>query len=206
MITLRRRVQRGSTREIPGNGIGFKREAYELMRDGEFGNRLRQWETVEELLGSDFRGRVALRYRDGRGGGGRCEYHVPVWQARHRMRQWVAEGLEEGRIYFSEMAPDEKIVLQGELIPDGRWGWALFYSRLKKPMREALAAGPENYFGPGSLLLLQAAMGGRESGDWGDFSGQMERWPESAIEFSIYSVFLGNVPRRRVIVWEVRNY
>jgi hypothetical protein len=147
---------------------------------------------------------VAVRYRAaGAGGGGKCQYHVPFNECGLVVSEWQKAGLDKGRIYFSEMAPDEHIRMQGELVSDPTCGYALHYSTVRKPMRQALAIESKNHRGPGALLILQAAMG---LGDWEDFQILRDRWPDSAIEFSCYSVFLGNVPRRNTLIWEVRNY
>lgn len=179
-----------------------KSQSFHLYQNGEYGNALRQWGSLGALLDSGFKGLLAIRYR-GAAGGGRCEYNVPSELAVSRQADWIRAGLEADRIFFNEMAPDRRIVLQGEYVADPRFGHCLHFSRHKTPMRDALKAQALNHLGPGCLLIIKAAM---SPGSWDDFELLREKYPDSAIEFSCYSTFLGNVPRRNTIVWEVRNY
>lgn len=60
--------------------INNKHQSIKLFSDGCFGNRLRYWDTIEELKKNPpLENIVVMRYR-GDWGGGFCKYDVPLSQ------------------------------------------------------------------------------------------------------------------------------
>jgi hypothetical protein len=181
--------------------VKTKRESHKLLKDGLLGNRLRVWNSVNEILDSGYRGNVSVRYK---GGVRFFEYDVPVSEIPRVESEWEREGAKKELMTFNETPPDHLLLMQGELALDP-YLYYLFYSLEKKSMREALEGGRhanglvaktilEHYLSPSSYSDMQALL------------DMFPHYPDHVIEFSAYSVFLGSLPGRNAIIWEVRSY
>lgn len=169
--------------------------------------------SLKELDASGFSGLISIRYAGPPGShcGHWCKYDVPRSEVAAEVAAMVADGAEEGRIVFNEGAPDDAIVIQGELwngLNEASRGpmsgaYWMRYSRVKEKMRIALGRSVRFSEGLQSLMLLRSAM---TPSSWADFELVMDRWPEHVIEFSVFSRCLGDVPGRNALVWEVRQY
>lgn len=180
--------------------IATKQEMYSHYHRGGFGNKTRSWETVEAFLKSDYHGKFALRY-SGNGGGAWCTYNLTRKDLDGALETWAKQGADRSRIRVSEMAPDDELLIQGELVRDER-GLSFFWSREKSPMRVALRNGQESV-GLSALLILKHAL---TPSSMSDIEELWEQFPNSAIELSVFRVCLGDCRGRNTIVWEVRNY
>ena len=173
-----------------------KSEFYRRYLSGEFGNRARDWSTWPELRDSGFRGLIGIRslYR-----GGPCWYNVPI--EKMEAGEWP-DGCDPTRVNFSEMLPDQFLILQGEL---GRTysGVELHYSTVRKPMRLALKEGPRYASGSAALSIARFAMW---PSSFSDLESLIEKYPDAAIEFSCYEISVGTIPHRNTVFWEVREY
>lgn len=166
----------------------------------EFGNRAPTWDTFEDFLRSGYTGLVHIRNRVV---GGPTWYDVPAREVPQRLASIVERGLASySSVYFSGMAPTDKTVLQGE-VRRSENHLDLFYSVIKKPMRESLAKGGRQQSGIIAVLLLKAVMD-PPSYDW--LQILLDRYLDHVIEFSTYSVNWGTVPNRNTVFWEVRAY
>lgn len=194
-------VENMETMEMTGR-VGSKERNFELFRGGAYGNRMRTWRSLEELRASGYRRPVTMRYA-GAAGGGRCVYNVNQKDLPDWIRIWARNGSEESRIFFNESTPDHLALMQGEIVADERVGYALIWSRVARPMREALRDGARNHLGPGALLIVKAAM---DPASYEDFLALLERHPGAAIEFSVFRVNVGDLRGRNTVFWEVRNY
>jgi hypothetical protein len=184
--------------------IRSKKENYRLWQSGQFGNKLRAWPTIQDWKRSGFSDRVVLRTMLP-AGGGPCKYDLQPNMVDAVVRDWESQGVPVDRIMVNEAAPDESAVLQGEYYNDvlgGYWSY-LYYSHAAKHMREALEEGPQDRSGLLSRLLLKELMSPGSMEDWLRLE---EQWPGHVFEISIYDRFVGDVPRRNVLVWEVRRY
>ncbi len=183
--------------------ITNKHQSYDLWMSGKFGNRLRAWRTLEEWRASDYEGKVALRTMVA--GGGPCLYDLDPSTVFSRHRQLVSEGYSPEEIMICEMAPDHRLVLNGEFladIVDSRWGH-LHYSRVRKPMRIALREASEDVTGIVAQMMLKCLM---TPDSWEDFEELSRSYQGHVIELSIYDHCLGDVPGRNTLIWEVRRY
>jgi hypothetical protein len=193
---------------MAGHGvIANKRQNFDLWQSGVFGNKLRAWRSLDEWMSSTS-GYVeelfALRQLDH--GGGRCAYLLTPHALIYQWRLWVSLGASPNSLMVNEMAPDHRLVLNGEflcdVLPDGRWGH-LHFSRLKKPMRISLREAPEEASGLAARLLLNSVM---TTGSWEDFEEITRSYQGHVIEFSVYDHCLGDVPSRNTLIWEIRRY
>jgi len=197
----------------PENGetadVLSKAENYRIWDAGGLGNRLQTWRTLEAYQRSSFQGRVTLRYLGGAVGAW-CTYDLWPYEVEREIKRWEAQGADRSLVMVNESAPDDAIVLQGELLnappdPGGedRWLW-LRYCRRPVKMRMAMANGPvEEARGLRTILILKWAM---RPSSWSDFEALLERYSDHVLEFSVYSCCLGDRPGRNTLVWEARRY
>lgn len=184
-----------------------KPENFRLWQSGAFGNKLRAWRSIEEWSDSGFQGLVALRTLGA--GGGLCEYNLKPSEVEETYCRWRDMGLSDESIMVNEMAPDHSIALQGEYLNDifeidGEVGWAYFhFSRVKLPMRAALAHRPETAKNLVADRMLREMMTPSSYEDWLDLLNQ---YPGHVFEVSVYENCLGDTPNRNALVWEVRRY
>lgn len=180
-----------------------KRENYALLKAGRFGSRLRHWANEAELAADPYGGKVGIRsWRVGF----RTIFGLPQAEVAARLDALEAEGQPREWFYLSEMAPDEHIVLQGEFFDGSSCGAFanrhLTYSTVQAPMKPALAAETRYAEGAASEAILRSAM---FPASWDDFVAIRESYPDAAIEFSCYSICLGDRPHRNTLFWEVRT-
>lgn len=194
-----------------GRRIEEKSDFQALHRAGVLGNRLRQWEDPGAIAADGYAGPVSIRGRlPGMKAGWRT--HIPAGRLGDVLREVLAEspGYGVGDYYFSESAPDDRLILQGEFAPTAELpGAGLFvgpylrYNTAPVAMRRAMAEGFRDVEGSAALAILRHHMTGSS---WDDFEILREQYPESAIELGIYDRNLGCFPGRNTIIWEVRNY
>ena len=165
---------------------------------GEFGNRGPTWNTLKEYLDSDYNGLMHIRNRQK---GGPTYYNVPSAEL---LTKWTELGCTDQGYYLAAMAPTDKTTVQGEIMLGPR-GLELYYSTVRKPMREALAESARQVRGLEAALILKGCMD-PASYDW--LQVLLERYddPIHVIEFSCFSVNWGTICNRNTIIWELRSY
>lgn len=182
--------------------ITSKSEYIALTQKHVFGNRFREWSSIDALLESDYSGAVSIRYRvaDGRF----MKYYVPRADIEATVAGFEALGADRALMWANESAPDDALVIQGELM-FSTLGLYLFGSRAKLPMRKALADITQSfhYFGLRTVFALKGAL---TPSSYSDLMAILELWPDAMIEFSTFANNVGTIPGRNTIVWEVRHY
>jgi hypothetical protein len=178
-----------------------KRQAYALFHSGRLGNKFRTWDSVRDFVYSGYAGEVSMRYKGTFGGKAWFAYNVKAKDVAAKAKAWIAEGANPMLIVVNESAPDERLTIQGELILTIK-GLAFFYSMRKEKMRNAMLYGKQAY-GLESYSLLKRYC---SPASYDDLMDMLEKYPDSAIEFSAYEMHVGCYPRRNTVVWEVRNY
>ena len=180
--------------------IKTKDEFYRLYHGMRLGNRLRTFDTYADLCSSGYRGYVSMRYKAA-GADAFKAYYVPTYEVPIRMGQFAQQGADPDLFTFNESAPDDELVIQGELCHT-IGGLHLSYSGAKVSMREALSQASqvsglmaksvlETYLRPASYDMVQELI---------------DLYPDAAIEFGIYSRCIGVLLGHNTIIWEVRNY
>lgn len=179
--------------------ITDKTMALGMLRAGLFGNTLRTWATVADMRADGYAGPVTMRYAVGNTP--LCAYRVTQEEIPERIEKWASNGADAGRIQFNESAPDDRLVVQGEVqrIPGGL---VLTYSRKRLPMRDALRTA-ERAKGLEALMILQRDLW---PSDLSDVDALLDIYEDSVVEFSAYEVPVGCIPNRNTVIWEVRNY
>jgi hypothetical protein len=185
-----------------GRTISTKKQCMRLLEEGILGNRLRLWDSLEEIKTDKYNGTVTMRHKGT--GGGLCIYEVQISDIPRIQEDWIKKGVQPLDIYFNESAPDSRLLIQGELMQD-HWGNGLylFYSRERKKMRDVLRDNGKHINGLNAKLLLQKFV---DPSSYEDLQSLLELYPDHVIEFGAYEINLGNIPNRNTIVWEVRKY
>lgn len=178
--------------EAPKN----KKEFYQKWQNLDFGNRIRAWDTYKDLIDDDYKGLVTVRYKEP--SSPKCKYNVPFSD----IEKVISDLGGKPELYtFNESCPDEKLLFQGEIYHGDTY--SLFYSELKLPMRDALKQGGKQVYFTTAKCIMQYYM---RSKSYTMIQDLLDNYPGAAIEFSCYSMCLGELPGHNVIVWEVRNY
>ena len=178
--------------------VKTKSRYYELYEKGFFGNKAITWETLTEFLKSNHN-LVCIRSRKV---GFKTKYNIPRNQAEKEVHNMIQQGLEEKDIAFNQSMPDPCLTIQGEIMFTDK-GLYLLYSRVKKPMKQSLEEESLHAFGLNAQLLLQHYL---SPSSLSDMQTLQELFPNSIIEFSSYSIPVGNIKGRNTVIWEVRNY
>lgn len=130
-------------------------------------------------------------------------YDLPPREVWPTYCDWVAEGADPKLFNLTPMMPDDKIVVQGEIARSEKFGWIFRVSKMKRPMNVSLGIDGQHHTGPGYWMYLKEVM---DSASYLELQDLFERYPDSTIEFSTYSINVGDCPNRNTLIWEVRNY
>ncbi len=184
--------------------IRNKREFYDLYTKGLLGNRALAWNSLDELLKSNWRGGVCIR------GTGiprtSARFDIPFEGVDEEIKKLREEGIPLSILRFNQSMPNMSLVLQGEVMRfPGRL--ELTYTRVKKPMNQALKEEERYISGLNALMLLKRSL---DPSSLSDVELLMDTYGtgrgSAVVEFSTYSVPVGDIPNRNTVIWEVRNY
>lgn len=167
-----------------------KTDYYRRWLNGEFGNLLRAWNTWEDLVDSEYRGRLTVRSKQ------------PGQITRYNLSFDEAQKYILGRekyFSFNEPAPDDHLLIQGEVI-ELVGGLVLSYCCDKVSMREAMSRCKVATGLTAKLLLKQYGQGCEE---W--LYDLLDKYVDHVVEFGLYRVPFGTL-NSRLIIWEVRSY
>jgi hypothetical protein len=184
--------------------VETKQQAYRLYHNGKFGNKLRTWDTVRDFVYSGYTGLVTMRYKGTITGKAWYAYNVPASKVAAKAKEWIAQGADPVMIVVNESAPDERLVVQGELMHTHR-GYCFMkrYDKVKMRTAMEMATEEDELVGIQALALLRHVCTGSS---FDDLMELCQLYPDSVIEFSVYEHCLGNCRGRNTLVWEVRNY
>lgn len=178
--------------------VRTKQDFVRRYEQGEFGNHAPTWSTIGEYMQSGYSGLVHIRNRVA---GGPTWYNV---SAERVVELWglATRKSSPHLLYISAMAPTERTLFQGEIFlgPGGYW---LTYSRVAKPMREALREQATEARGVSATVLLDYYLDSH-SRQWLDVL--LDRYENHVVEFSTYSVKWGTLLGYNTVFWEVRLY
>jgi hypothetical protein len=181
-----------------------KKQNCRLWQSGEFGNKLRAWQTVDEWRESGFAGLIVLRLRSSNTSWNPCLYNLSPHAIDRAVDCWLNSGIAYHQIMVNEAAPDSDVILQGEYLNDPGLCWGYFlHSRSRAHLRDALRLAPIVTQGLRSNLIIQQAMTPSSYEDW---QMLIDRYPDHVFEVSIYDRCLGDIPNRNALVWEIRKY
>jgi hypothetical protein len=178
--------------------IRSKIEFYRLMEADCLGNTLRNWRRPGDAWDS---GASLVGFREmGRAGGG-VHSVVPRNRIHATFTEWVLAGR---RFIMDEAAPDEDAQLQGEICRTVHGLQGLLGIRTKRRMRQAMGEG---LLHPCSGVVVKALLDQfLDPSSRDDIDALFDLYPDATIEFASYPYYLGKLPARNTIIWEVRNY
>ena len=162
---------------------------------GEFGNASPTWNSVKDFLeyyALEFPPDDQLFHLRNASPGGRTLYNVTYQQ--------IIRTTLVGEYYVSAMAPTDKTLIQGE-VRRSTQGLELRYTKVRRPMRDALNQEQDTVFGLRANTMLAFYMDA-VSYDWLQFL--LDNYVDHIVEFSVYSVNWGTIPNRNTVFWEVR--
>lgn len=108
-----------------------------------------------------------------------------------------------GRTVICEPVPHEDLLVQGEW-QRAKGGYYFYGTHEKTYMRFALLKpGVFHWEGWESYWYLRGICSPES---WGDLMEIFDEYPEAVIELTVFDHFLGRLPGRNTIVWEVRAY
>lgn len=170
-------------------------------QQGEFGNRAPTWDSYLDLIGCPnwLNKPGQLFHVRNRIAGAETWYNVsknelwPVWNN-------AAQKYGQSNLYISAMAPTHMTTMQGEVQRSTRY-LDLIYSRVKKPMRDALAEQSHKISGALALQMLLFYM---EPKSWDWMRHLLYAYDDHVIEFSCYDVHWGTISGYNTVFWEVR--
>jgi hypothetical protein len=172
-----------------------KADYYRRWIAGEFGNRPQVWNSFTDLDQSGYKGFVNIRHRQP--GSPYFGYAL----TRTTALDWIkATGVPVAEFSFNETMPDDRLLIQGELMEDHR-GLCLAYSREPTTMRNAMR-NPKQVYGLTARQLLKYYCD-PYSYDW--LLELLTEFPGHVVEWSTYSVLFGT-ERKNTAIWEVRKY
>ena len=186
---------------MPQPPVTTKEQFVRLYSQGHFGNRAPTWNTLEEYLESGYnQGLVHIRNRVA---GAPTWYDIPPGEVLAKVGELVGlGGWKQNQLYFSGMAPTELTTIQGEVQRSIRH-LDLYWSNVRKPMRQSLLEGGRQSYNLSARLLLERYLD-PASYAWLEFL--LEEYPEHVVEFSCYERNWGTLPNRNTVFWEVRRY
>lgn len=194
---------------LAASSIKTKAESIGLEMQGAFGNRLRSWNSLSELMDDPYDGLVAIRYKEPNSNF--CQYDVPKELVKVRVNFQIATaGAQLEKFFFNEMGPHAPTgrIFQGEVMRTTEYLY-LYYSLEDMPMRPALKDHGKHATGLRALSLLRMYM---ESSAFEDLQVIFDTWPNAVVEFTTFSKACGHVVgresnfRRQTVFWEVREY
>ncbi|MFH1325814.1 MAG: hypothetical protein ABIH49_03560 [archaeon] len=180
-----------------------KTESYLLYEKGIFGNKALTWNSYDEILKSNWTGKVCIRSKKGISRKD-VRYNLEIDKILEEVEKLKELGHREEEITFNQSMPDEHLLLQGELMTRENCPY-LFYTTVKKPMNIGLAEESKIAEGHHANKILK---GNLSEESYNELIKLMMDFPESVIEFSTYSIPVGNLAHlnRNTVFWEVRNY
>lgn len=180
-----------------------KRDFVQRYKAGEFGNASPTWNSFEDFMEHSkiyqtyWEATQSPKYHlRGRVAGSETHYNLSAWEVAYK---WFRKSDRE-LWYCSAMAPLH--LLNGELMRrhDGLY---MFYSTVRKPMRDSLKEGGREAHGLTVKLILEQFMN-VASYEWA--MALLDRYPDHVVEFTVVDRCWGTVPGFNTLFWEVRKY
>jgi len=196
----------GKINEIMGRNprkVLDKSECYLLYEAGLFGNKALTWNSYNEIMESGWKGGICMRSKKGVARK-EVRYDLDLREVPCQIKQFENLGIPENMIGFNQSMPNRNLLLQGEIM-FYNGGLYLFYSNVKKPMNLALA---EKSFIAEEDHVKEILFENLTPESQGDLEKLLSNFPTSVVEFSTYSIPVGNMAdkNRNTVFWEVRNY
>lgn len=171
---------------------------------GEFGNRSPTWDNLDAMAAEGVlewsQYRNAKYHIRNRVAGGPTWYNVlaetlaDAWWTATRM-------VQERSLYISEMCPTERTLINAEVMRDVG-GLYLYYSTVRKPMRDSLKEGGREAKGVAAIAILREFLN-NNSYEW--LQHLLDSYPDHVVELTALDCCWGTEPGHNTLFWEVRG-
>jgi hypothetical protein len=186
---------------------------YALFRQGCFGNRAHAWDNIKELQESGWSKDVCIRDRRGTN---RADdkaplplHNIPKEDLQQTIQALTSKGIPIKAMTFNQSMPDHHLTIQGEVTRALDGTLHLTYTNAQKPMRAGLLKKTELAKGLKAKIILQHFLWPsslKEIEDCLEYFSTGTQTPSPTVEFSTYSIPVGDTPGHNTVIWEVRNY
>lgn len=181
--------------------IPTKIDFIELSRAGLLGNTFNQWATIQDLIDSKYQGWLTVRsYRRD------SPFFIPVTHTKE-LKKTVSDLLNRGAshsdLYFQEIPPPgtmRSVNAEAGFVTGGLV--VRYHAGTDLNLRHSLEQFGREVMGVQAWQILRWTL------DEGSLDQLLNIWgdyPDAIIEFSEFEARVG-VERKRIIIWEVRNY
>lgn len=177
--------------EPPAHAPLNKMEFYERWLNMHFGNRPRCWLSLDELKASGYDGKFSVRSRTP---GGRLQ----TKQSLEQQHSSIGDN-----VVYQESLPDQFLVIQASMGRDPFQGlWIEYCLESNIHFRQAMQ---QSTFARGleATMLLRRFV---DPSSLDDLFQLTDSYPNAVIEFATYTIDVGVLPRRRTVIFEVREY
>lgn len=187
------------------NAITDKAEMYRLLAAGAFGNTIPQYFSVAEWRASGDDSRFQVWGVRTLTPGGPCRLNCPAGEVEATVAAFAPHrpniSLMVDRVAAVTLWADiwdslSGLIVEGIEHPDTAAGWT-WRNAMPDPARR------RRWEGTAARMILRRHL---DPNDLDDLAAVFDRWPGHVLELSAVDRFLGRVPHRRGIVWEVRAY
>ncbi len=174
--------------------LSTKSDSLSLIFSGPRWNHARTWQSLADLRRSGFPGNVVIRSRQV---GFATVYNLPQSELDAKLASLARAGHDTSRFYFNESCPDNRLIIQGELI-----GRSLTYTTVRLPTKMAFHREERHAEGASTEAILRWAC---NANSYADLQEMRAEHPDAVIEFGCYEVCLGSRPDRNLLFWEARE-
>lgn len=207
-MTLLREAKESLANRLPPPVLS-KEDFVRRYEAGEFGNHSPTWNNLKEFAEQGGSSYPLVHIRN-RVVGGPTWYDIPGERVEKlysdicfevRQDGYAYQKCDPSTLYFSAMCPTERTTIQGEVIELSTGELRLYYSDVKKPMRDSLREGGRNVGNLEALTLLRRFMNPRSYG-W--LRWLLSAYPYHVVEFTCLDRCWGTEPGHNTLFWEVR--
>ena len=173
---------------------------YRMLANGDFGNTIPQFFSVEEWRASpDFKKYKSWGVRTLRAGGP-CRLHCPREDVAKTASQFaepvnismMIDVVTRVRLWADVMDPEVGLIVHGMIDPPRLGGW-----------RALMPSQAKEYTGLKARQLLRDRL---SASSLDDLYMLLERHPGHVVELSACASNIGTIPGRNAVIWEVRRY
>lgn len=180
--------------------ITTKEKFYRLWDAGLLGNRLNTWEGPIQYLGERGYSKTDLLVIRDKNPSGYCKYDI---RTDHLIREWVNAVNQGCDPVLNEAMDPSRVLLNAEARYIAEHGFTLTYSLERLHMRPAIAKAARHAIGTKAMAIVRHFLDGNSQDD---LFGLFERYPDHVIEFTALDKYVGILPRRNTLIWEVRFF
>lgn len=179
--------------------ISTKAEFLHLSALGLLGNSMPSWPDSSLARAAGHCGLVMVRYKVP--GSPFMRPDVPMDEADQVIDKLVDQGASRNLLYLTARSPDVGRRISAELWR-GPTGLYLNYSTAQTHVRAALDADGRHAEGIAALEILRWACC---PNSFDDVMALLEQYPDAVIELTAFDWWIGVLPARNTIIWEVRS-